>query len=175
MKIVKKFIHRVDYLLVLLALVRAIPAHHKLTIKARIFLLHYTLRNLCSNWVKWNIAKIWIVFNIFSSVPELSKKNSKACFCISVAGILIGTAKKYHKKYRNNVHCFTIPQVSKSSICRDYIPFTIPYHYCVWDDGFTWELIVLGIVLILVSVARKYLWLRPWASNSGGAVLRAQP
>ena len=54
------------------------------------------------------------MFNIFSSVPEVSKKNSKACFCISVAGILLGTAKKYHKKYRNNFHFFTIPQVNKS-------------------------------------------------------------
>ena len=82
----------------------------------------FKLQNLCSNCVKWNIAKIWIVFNIFSSIPEVSKKNSKACFCISVAGILPGTAKKYHKKYRKKFNFLTIPQVSKSSICRDYIP-----------------------------------------------------
>ena len=62
---------------------------------------------------KLKIVKILIVFKIFSSVPEVPKKNSKACFCISVAGRLLGTAKNYHKKYRKKINFFTIPQVNK--------------------------------------------------------------
>ena len=52
------------------------------------------------------------MFQNFSSVPKVSKNNSKACFCFSIGRRLLGTAEKYRKIYRNNFHFFSIPQVS---------------------------------------------------------------
>ena len=104
--------------------------------------------HLCTSWqiilYLFKIARIWFVFRNFSSVPEVSKNNSKACFCFSIARRLLGTTKNHDKKYRNNFHFYTEPQASRCTHMSSRYRTCVPEVTVSELKGFTWGLIGLG-------------------------------
>ena len=84
------------------------------------------------------------MFRNFSTITEDSKNNSKACFCFSIARRLPGIAKKYSKRYRNNFHFCSIPQVSTCNQMSSWHTTCVPEVTVSEMKGFTWGLIGLG-------------------------------
>ena len=99
---------------------------------------------MANYFIFFKIAEFWFVFRNFFSVPEVSKNNSKACFCFSIARRLLGTTKNHHKKYRNNFHFYTKPQASRRTHMSSRYRTCVPEVTVSELKGFTWGLIGLG-------------------------------
>ena len=104
----------------------------------------YSVYIMANYFIFFKIAEFWFVFRNFFSVPEVSKNNSKACFCFSIARRLLGTTKNHDKKYRNNFHFYTKPQASRRTHMSSRYRTCVPEVTVSELKGFTWGLIGLG-------------------------------